>query len=50
MTHWVGAQDQANLVQKAKACPRYDVTHKKAQTQNQKQIFQKSKLEDIPNP
>jgi len=34
MAYWVGAQDQVNLVEKVKACPPYDVTHRKPKTKN----------------
>ena len=39
MACWVGAQGQVNLADTAKACPNYDITHRKPQSQNKKKIF-----------
>jgi len=36
MARWVGVQDQVNLANKEKTCPRCDVTHRKPLTQNEK--------------
>jgi len=39
MAHWVGAQGQVQLAQNAKISPHFDVTPRKLQTQNKKNVF-----------
>jgi len=39
MARWVDAHGPANLAKKVKTCPHYDVTHRKPQTQNEKNFL-----------
>jgi len=36
MARWICTQGQVNLAKKAKACPKFDFTHKKSQIQIEK--------------
>jgi len=46
---WVSAQGQVNSAKNAKTCPYMDVTPRKPQTQNEKNIFL-CELENVLNP
>jgi len=49
MADWISVQGQLNWVKNSKTCFLCDVTKRKSPTQI-KQLFLKSKLEDLLNP